>query len=423
MSFLRDYLCYAAENEAPKDFHRLAGLMSLSCALGRRAWLPFGKFAIYPNLYVLFVGDAGNGKTITMNYMDMLLKSAFDPLELPMSANVDTPAGLWTTMFGKPKAVPPIQSLMQMVIGPDGKPQESHPMLIKANELVNFISVDPENWTSHLNDIYDQNVFRYRTIASGDNTLFGPYICLVGGVTTEFIQDLQRLRIIGSGFARRTLFQYGEKDFQNPRSRLTETPEQAEAFMRCINHLRAVRKCSGAFTLSEETWLFWDGWYKENSYAVPKRSPQVRSWFTSKPDQVLKLACLFSLSERFDLVVETTHLQLALAQLEVLESTLYRIFGGMGRNDLSDIAHKIFMFVSGLNEPIAKKVLYLKFWQSLPRRRSADHEFDECLTFLVSDGKITQLGVSIGAAIDTLIGTPEVITEFVRRHGGGSKPQ
>jgi len=132
----------------------------------------------------------------------------------------------------------------------------------------------------------------------------------------------------------------------------------------------------------------------------------------------MKLAMLTSLSERLDRVLEVSHFELALAYLSELEKDLYKIFGGVGRNELADVALKIFNHVSLLPEPVSGKVLYLRFWKELPGRQSRDKEFTECINFLVGDARLTMYVMGIGTAMDSIIATPEVMQTFIRNNPG-----
>lgn len=408
--------------------------MALSTVVSRRVWIPWGRRAIYPNLYVLLVGDAGNGKSIAMDFYTMLMNEAaaqgcFGDNLAPLSYSVETPQGLLRFMAGNPKAKPPIESSVKFLSKfPNGAICEVHPITIKANEFTNFIGMDQEGWMGMLNDISDRDSYTYRTKGQGEDVLQAPYVCLFGGLPTESSHDLQRAKVIASGFARRTIFQFGVRQWDNPHPKLTETPEQLEAFNRLLLHLKKLPKLWGGIIWHESADVFWDKWYREHNIMVPKRPPQVRSWYGTKPDHVLRLSILVLLSEYdFDptaLVLHDRHLRVAIAFLERMESDLYRVFGGTGRNDLMPVVASIYSYVSGLNEPIGKKQILIHFMKDLPRRQDMHKEIDQCLEILVQDGKISTCSVGIPsptkpdqiAAYETFIGTPEVIQAFVTKH-------
>jgi hypothetical protein len=156
---------------------------------------------------------------------------------------------------------------------------------------------------------------------------------------------MQKSHIISTGLARRTLFQYGERRWFDPHPKPKFDESQRAARDRCIAYLKKMQKVGGAFYWSKEVDKWWDTWYRAYLVEVPKQPPAVQSWYASKSIQVLKLAMLTALSEDFKLRLEIPHFECALAYLEQLEHDLFRIFGGVGRNELAAVAIKIDEYV------------------------------------------------------------------------------
>jgi hypothetical protein len=425
VSFLHDYLDYATGNEAPEMFHVWGAYVSLSAAISRRVWLPFEDTAIFPNIYVMFVGPAGNGKTWAMRKAKRVLAELPD---VPISGSVETPPGLWRFMNGNPKADPPITSPVAFVARwPDGQLREVHPMTIVANEFINFISIDDKGWINALNDIYDEDIYRYRTKNMGEDILVGPYIVLLGALTNEVASDLQKARIISTGLARRTLFQYGERRWDDPHPKPSFGESQRTARERCVAHLKHIQKIGGAFVWTEEVDYWWDCWYRDYLVEVPNQPPALQSWFASKSIQVLKLGMLTCLSEpEARLTLEVKHFECALAYLAELEHDLFRIFGSAGRNELAAVAMKIGEYVEARNVPVTKRDLKVNFFtQCRP-----PNEFDDCLRYLVDGGRIKEATVHIGGIVETVFATPsamQVFADEVRLKGatlvGSAQPE
>jgi hypothetical protein len=417
-NFLRDYLTYAADNEAPKMFHVWAALTAVSASVGRRVFLAWGTRAMYCNIYVLLVGDAGNGKSITMVNFKKLFR-AIKP-ELQHSASRESPQGLWQFMTGNLDIKPPIEAgAMELIKWPNGQLLPTHPMLILANEFLNFISMDDKGWINELNDIYDEDMYHYRTKNAGQNKVIGPYITMLGGLTTDVALDMQKAKIISTGLARRVLFQFGSRRFEDPHAFLTETEEQRAAFSRCETHLNLLRKSAGEFQWNDQAKQWFKDWYDNHSQLTPKRSPQTRSWFTSKPDQLLKIAMVLSLCESVDFNLTVQNFREAAEFLEVLERDLYRIFGGVGRNETAGVAMQVFEYIAGLTEPISKKQLWIKMFNFLSPK-DARKEFDEVLSYLAETKKIQIHGLIVttksGSFTDPIIATPEVLQAWAARN-------
>lgn len=420
MSFFHNYLAYATNNEAPEMFHVWGAYATLSAAIGRKVWLPFEDTAIYTNIYVMYVGDAGNGKSWAMQKSKRLLTELGD---IPISGSIETPPGMWRFMMGNPNANPPIASpVMKLVKWPDGQLRETHPMTVVANEFVNFISLDDKGWINSLNDIYDEDLFRYRTKNMGEDVLIGPYIVLLGALTTDVAADLQKARIISTGLARRTLFQYGERRWDNPCPKPKFDEGSVKAKAACLAHLRKLQKLSGPFTWPEVVDEFWTNWYVPHLREVPHKSPQVRSWYASKSTQVLKLAMLSALAEEEPtLNLRVAHFELALSYLDVLETSLYRIFGGVGRNEMAMVGVRLLEFITIQPQPISFKQLYGKLWSFLSTKEPKK-ELQECLDYLVTTNQITEAVVVLNNTADKIYAIPETMKKWVDSRQGPDGP-
>lgn len=429
MSFISDYLHWSTDNETPEMFQLWGGMTVLSSMASRRVWLPWDKGAIYAQLYTLLVGEAGSGKSVAMNFVKQML--AQPGIDLPYSGNIETHQGLLRFMAGEPTKKPePIESPVAfMAMGPGGKLSKVHPMTIVGNEFTNFISADEAGWMNMLNDIFMQDRYLYRTKGQGTDIIEAPFICVLAGLPTEMSHDLQKQKVIASGFSRRTIFQFGERDWNNPRPRLSQNDSQLAAFSRCLDHLKQIKKLSGPFSWTPEADTWWDKWYRQHNPMVPKRPPQLRPWYGTKPDRLLQVAMLVSLSEGFTKVLDAPYLEVALAFLERMEGDLYRVFGGSGRNELAPVAHKIFTYISGLSEPIGKKQLMINFLSDLSAKNNMHKEFDSCLEILEQESKIDKLTVAIHhpttqtiLAYDILIGLPLVIAAHREKISGSNPP-
>lgn len=289
-------------------------------------------------------------------------------------------------------------------------------MTITANEFINFISIDPAGWLQVLCDIYDEDKYEYNTKNKGQYTIIGPYVTLIGALTTDKAADMQKQSILSTGFARRTIFQWGERQWHNPHANPICSPHQIAARDEAVAHLRKFQKLSGKFTLETDTW--WKPWYDKQLSEVPKKPPQTQSWFASKATQVQKVMMLMSLSERLDLVITEDHFQQTLGFFEELERDLYRIFGGVGRNELAAVAAKMLVYLSNLDLPISQDRLRTYFFNDC----KSNVEFDDCLRYLSSDKKIKLVETQVGQLRGIIIGLPAIIDAFVLRYGGEGPP-
>lgn len=418
MSFLRNYLTYATANEAPPMFHVWGAYLCLASAVSRRCWFPADDGFLYPFIYVMYVGKAGNGKGEAMRKAKYVLAATGD---IPLSGNTETPEGFIRYICGNPAANPPLASPVGKLLlpGPFGATSEYTPMTIFATEFINYIAPNPEGWINVLNDIWDAEPnYHYRTKGQGEDIVKGPAISMIGALTTDVAADLQKQRIIGTGLGRRTIFQHGERQWFDPHPRREMTPERLAAREMCIEILRRIKKMTGLMTNCPNPQIYqdkeyastndwWDEWYCENLRTTPKRALTVQSWYASKSDIVIKIAMLTALA-RESMVIEIADYDVALSYLTILEEDLPRIFGDMGRNELAAISQVIYDTVCAQTEPVSLKRLRTTFWNQC----KPPNDFSECINFLIDAGKLKQATLTIKNVVDTIIATPETMEKF-----------
>lgn len=406
MSFIRNYLTYATANEAPTLFHVWGAYICLAATVGRRVCFVADDGYLYPHLYVLFVGKAGNGKGEAMRKVKRVLAEVDD---IFLSGNVETPEGFIRFICGNPGSKPPVESPVRKLIEREpGVYQETTPITIFATEFVNFIAMNPEGWINLLNDVWDADLnYHYRTKGQGEDIVPGPSISMIGALTTTMAADLQKQRIIGTGLGRRTIFQFGERQWNNPVPRRLITEERLEARAQAVAELRRISKFVGVMRNTPETDEWWDEWYSENLRLTPTQNFNVQSWYASKPDIVIKLAMLTALSEGAS-VIDYSHYETVLGYLSALEEDLPRIFGGVGRNELADVALTMLEYLRNLTEPVSKSSLKTTFFAIC----KPPSDFEDCMNFLIGDGKVEVKLLQVRDNLDLVVATPEVMAHF-----------
>jgi hypothetical protein len=76
MKFFEDYMRFVGKSEAPTTYHRWSSLGLLGALLGRSIHIPFGHSKIFPNQYILLMGEPGARKSSALNITKELLTKA-----------------------------------------------------------------------------------------------------------------------------------------------------------------------------------------------------------------------------------------------------------------------------------------------------------------------------------------------------------
>lgn len=386
-SFLESYRTYSSGNEAHPTYHIFSGLIALSSIIGRRVWVDMGAFHYVPNLYVVLVGPSGNRKTTAMTPAKNLIRA----LNLPYSGECVTKEKLVLDIFAQERVIKDMPKEYEAF-------KVFSPMTCVVTELSEFLGAGGLGMINFLVTIYDQDFYDIRTKNKGDTSITGPYLCLLGCTTPDWITIYLKQDVISGGFSRRAIFVY-ESTKGAPIPIPVVTPEMATAWQNLLAHSKKLMDVKGPMIWDPAAREFYCQWYIEHS----KRNaphPMLVGYFESKHAQLLKIATLLSLSDSFDRVLTTRHLQFALEILGLAEANMAKVFAGMGRNELNPVANKIIEAIR-MQPEVEKKVGALtqririipeKQLRAMFFHEASSMEMDQILKHLEDTGKIEKMG-------------------------------
>lgn len=365
MSFLKDYMKFVEGNEAHPNYHMFAALVALSSVVSRRVWIDLGYFQVHPNLYVVLVGPPAGRKTTAMSICKDLLRELKD---IPFSAECVT----------KEKLVQDLATNERSHIIQEGKPPLVYtPLTICVTELSQFLGAASAHMVDFLTTIYDQPFYELKTKNKGSESIVGPYIVLLSCTTPAWITARLRDDVISGGFSRRAIFVFEEDEGRRiafPKI----TDEMRKAWDNVVSRSRYLMTVAGQFKWHPEAQAFFQHWYE--NLQIPK-DPMVYGYYRSKHIQLLKIAMLISVSERDTLELQKSDLEFGLNILGLIEPNLPRVFEGLGRNELNQIAQSILSMLRG--GPLPEKEIFKTFF-----REGSQDEIQRIIHHLVSTDRI-----------------------------------
>lgn len=398
MSFLDDYAIYTSGNESPQIYHDWAGISCLSHLLGRRVWTDQNVFVAYPNLYVILTGVPGVKKSTAMRLAKRIVAEF---KHIPM-------AGASITKEAMVQLMAQDSSPCLKVFKYDDKPVKYSQLSIFANEMINLLNSggNPIGMIDFFTDVWDQPTYRDTTKNKGDYEIVGPYIPVLGCMTTDSLKALNSQKIISGGMIRRCIFVLADQGGTPvPFPQITEA--QAAAFNRCISHARFIQenKVVGPFTwehdarqLYEKYYLAWDRVKKSD------KSMCTRYFYETIGELAIKLSMIYAISEDPEKKVHTQlNLARAIQMLTVIERNSERLFESAGRNDLSGVTEAVRIWIQQSNEPIMVKRLRADFWKDA----KAD-EMDKILAALEDADIAVRYVLTKGTTRIEVVSTPEV---------------
>jgi len=383
MSFLPNYLEYVSGTEAHPTYHTFSALVALSSTISRRVWVPMGHFNVFPNLYVVLVGPAGNRKTSAMTPAKHLMRE----LGLPFSAECVTKEKLVLDLKANETLIADLPKDLE-------KFKTFTPMTIMVTELSEFLGAGGVGMVNFLTTIYDQDFYDIRTKNKGDTSIVGPYLTLLACTTPDWITTYLRQDVISGGFSRRAIF-VNETGKSGRIPFPTITPEMAQAWQRLVAYSRTLLTVRGPFTWQPEAREFFADWYIK--LKMPN-DPTTVGYFETKHMQLLKVAQLLSLSEDTNLILKTKHLEDGLALLGLVEQNLSKVFAGIGRNELNAVATKVCAILDTAPEldfiidgkPAKRKALPEKRLMQAAYSYANVQELQQVISHLSDTGKIVR---------------------------------
>ena len=70
------YFEYVKDTGPPLIYHRWSLIASVGAFLGRQYWFPFGDFRIFPNCYIMLIGNPGTRKSTAIKMAKKILSQA-----------------------------------------------------------------------------------------------------------------------------------------------------------------------------------------------------------------------------------------------------------------------------------------------------------------------------------------------------------
>lgn len=354
------YLKYTSEQESPPNFHFYTALSVLGGALRRNTWFDRTYYVLYPNLYVILVaGSAECRKSVASSIGVRILRHVDGIRVFRGKASVE---GLLDFMLESQ----PHQVGTRIVT--------DNSVYIYASELSMFLS--KATYTSEMIPMFldfsageENSIFKTRT--GGEYTIPKPLPSLFAASTPDQLKDCLSYGSFSSGFAGRVLFVY---ETEARRIAWTDhSPEMKELEKKLINDLQHISQLYGAFSITEEAREFFKNWY-ENPIQSKIEDPRLSGYYGRKHDFVFKLAMILAVSRSDELVIQKTHLQLAMNTLNSLELKMLGAFQYVGTNSAA-LAEDILTIITGNKGVILHSLLLSK----LRGRVNTLQEFQDCL--------------------------------------------
>lgn len=345
------YFDYVAGTEPPAVFHRWSLIGCIGAILGRQVWMPFGSSRLFPNQYIMFVGDPGTRKSTAIKKATKLIsmagfdkfgaqKTSMEKFLLDLQEDGTESDELVTDDYkGKKKDSIDVLSALKLNIDGDSSDEAPREMFIAADEFNNFLGSGNIGFQSLLGELWDWDEptrkYKQRLKNSKSVSIYQPTISILAGNTPSSFSDCFPLASIGQGFMSRLILIHAESSGvkvtfpQEPDAKLTTA---------IVQHLTRMRQvCVGPISMDAEAASALDLIYKGWSDMEDQR---FKHYSSRRFTHLLKL-CIVCCAARLSTKFTVEDVLYANTILAYAETTMPKAIGELGKSKNAEAANKI----------------------------------------------------------------------------------
>lgn len=358
MTFYDRYFAYIGLSESPKLYHRWTAVSIIAALLGRRVYIPFGHDNIYPNHYILLVGDPGARKGTAITPGKRLLKSSgyskFSPDRLsPERFIIELENASRIEINGE-------QDLIQLE---DLTLEEVSELYVAIGEFGDFIGDGNLNFIRLLTNLWDNlPEYKHPKIHGKSVAVPKPTVNIFAGTTSQDISTSIPVEAIGQGFFSRFILVHGEG-----KGRMySDLPPVDDAirkeFAKELVEIRSV--VSGEVIRAEVVKKLLHRIYTEFTDIDDYR---FKHYSTRRYTHLLKLATVFMAMRKSVNLSEEDCIN-ANTLLHYTELRMPKALGEYGKAKNADITNNVMAIIRDARKPPAMKDIYKKVSQDLNRQ-------------------------------------------------------
>lgn len=395
------YFEYVKDTESPLIFHRWSLISAVSAFLGRKYYLPFGTTRVFPNQYIMLIGNPGTRKSSAIKTAKKILAhSGYDKF----SAEKTTKEKFLLDLEGLPETygepsyanskygrnskqremLTPDDVLRSLDLGGgqndhDGTPRE---VFICADEFNEFAGSGNLDFLSLLGSLWDwddeSTTYKHRLKNSKSLSIYQPTITLLGGNTHTGFQEAFPVQSIGQGFMSRLLLIHGE-----PSGRKIAFPTKPPDNLRqAIEEYfgRIASTVAGEATIAPDARQALDtiyrSWHEIDDF-------RFKHYSTRRFTHLLKLVLVVS-AMRCSVRIDMQDVLLANTILSHAENVMPKALGEFGKSRNSEATQNVMSALYDAKKPLTFEDL----WKVVSRDLDKREQLTDIIQGLVHGGKI-----------------------------------
>jgi hypothetical protein len=399
-----DWKHYLAKVHGPAIYKEAVFYWMIGAALQRRVWLggAGGNFAVFPNQYLLLVGNAGVGKSLIMDPAAALLSahvkpnSAIDMLENGADAFTSIfPSGPDSTSY---EAF--VARMTKSIDSVKFKKQDGSSgiyahcsMWVSLDEYTSLFKKHADDTVTFFLTVWSAAKYERETIARKKEKIINPCLSMLAGTTPDNLRKLTNIDIVGTGLARRTMMVYAPRNEWEQLMIPALDDEQVHAKQRLHNHIRTLKDHYGSVSYTDEALAMLTSWWEGGKRRF-NRAPVCDDYENNLTMHVHKIALAIHYGQyeiEDKISIETARKALDFVRRTCL--TRHHCFEKVGRNDLHPVATRVVKYITENGEQ-PYGALLAEFHGEVNL-----HEMQHILSALLAMGVITQTNDTLAGPI------------------------
>ncbi len=357
-----NYFNHVGEGEVPAIFHRWAFISIVCAAVGRKIHINFGHKNIYPNIYVMFIGDPGTRKSWSIDLASMLLaETGFNKF-----SNGRTSA----EQFAHDLEAASMENM-----------EDYSQRFVNADEFLDFSGSHNNNFISMFTKLFDSpGVYPHRYKNSAAINIIAPFVNILGGCTHATFSMTFPPEIIHTGFLSRLLLVHSEKKKGKITLPLGGTKDSHDRLKMLLTELQTVFE--GEIKVSAKAFTAIDTIYHSFEDLSDARFSH---YCSRRQTHLLKLCCLMAAMEQKTILSES-HVVWANTLLSSIEDRFSQALGEFGKSKHSEVASKFMNALFAAEKPLTA----IELWKVVQNDMDSLQDLTKLITGLQTAGKIVR---------------------------------
>jgi hypothetical protein len=400
----------------------------IAAALQRRCWVGPDHQKLFPNQYVILVGEPGLGKGLVINQINNILryhklenpsnrpqqingakhdaiedavgesnyekatirKSIEKPLLIPVAADSTTYEALVTAMARSTRGIS-YRAWSDQLQKHVTEAYLHCSLCFCLEEISSLFRKKSEDTVQFTIKTYDCGDYEKDTKTQDQDVIKRSCLNLIGGTTPTFVAKTFDDHILNDGFSSRVWWILATSNRFNTLNIPELTEEQKQYQKDIIDHVKKLTQIYGHIGYEPDALEYLTDWWQNvHPKNKPNVSPKLIPYYARKNIHVQKLAMAHHFGEDADInenkqplrKISLQSCKSAMAMLDDAEHTMHLALSFEGQNPLAIVGKKILRLLKNAG-PYSTKDLQAEFWDDCKTT-----DMNEILDFLAKQGKI-----------------------------------